>query len=192
MKSKALALLILCLCQTALAQNKYERETRIKREQFPKNALELIQDHLSHAKKIRFYQETDSTKNSYEAKFKKGRLHYSVEFDQQGTLEDIEFRITEVDIPEETWLAITKYLEQVHPKYRIKKIQQQYPVGDRATEKTVHDAFQNLILDYVNYEVVFAAKANKGFQTYEALFNSEGQLIIIRKSFPPSYDHVLY
>ena len=72
-------------------------------------------------------------------------------------------------------------------------MQQQYPVQKgQSTEKTLHNAFQNLILPEVNYELVFSAKESYGFQEYEALFNSEGQLILIRKSFPPSYDHVLY
>lgn len=71
-------------------------------------------------------------------------------------------------------------------------MQQQYPVQKDSLSKTLHNAFQNLILPEVNYELVFSAKESNGFQEYEALFNSEGQLIRIRKSFPPSYDHVLY
>ena len=76
---------------------------------------------------------------------------------------------------------------------RVKKIQQQYPLREeKSVEKTLHNAFQNLILPDVNYELVFSAKESDGFQEYEALFDSEGQLVQIRKSFPPSYDHVLY
>jgi hypothetical protein len=59
-------------------------------------------------------------------------------------------------------------------------------------EKTLYNAFQNLILPDVNYELIFSAKEKNGFQEYEALFNADGNLIAIRKSFPPSYDHVLY
>jgi hypothetical protein len=175
------------------AQHKYERESRIKVEECPNNSYEMIQEYLEDAKRVRFYQETDSIKKSFEAKFKKGRLHYSVEFNQNGVLEDVEFQIKERDIPNDTWESILHYLDENHTKYRIKKMQQQYPVvEDQSMEQTLHNAFQNLILSEVNYELVFAAKENKAYQEYEALFDSEGKLIRIRKSYPSGYDHVLY
>ena len=193
MKCNYLLFAMCCLVQIGTAQNKYERESRIEAEEFPKKSYGIIQDYLKDAKRVRFYQETDSIKKSFEAKFKKGRLHYSVEFDQNGTLEDVEFNIKERDIPNDTWGTILYYLDENHTKYRVKKIQQQYPVmEDQSIEQTLHNAFQNLILPEVNYELVFAAKENKGYQEYEALFNSEGRLMRIRKSYPLGYDHVLY
>lgn len=181
----------LCFIQIGFAQNKYEKESRIKKEAFPENAFALIESYLEDAKRIRFYQETDSTKKSFEAKFKKGRLHYSVEFNQEGDLEDVEFIINENDIPEDTWNRIKNYLNSQYPKLRIKKIQQQHPrMGD--SKKTLREAFQNLMLPHINYEIIFSSKKEKRFQSYEALFNAEGSLLNIRKSFPPSYDHVLY
>lgn len=193
MKFKYILYLLVGTAQIASAQNKYEKELRIDKDDFPNTSYLLIKDYLEDAKRVRFYQETDSTKKSYEVKFKKGRLHYSVEFDEKGLLEDVEFKIKERDIPNETWETITFYLDENHSKYRVKKIQQQYPVRKgQPTDETLHNAFQNLILPEVNYELVFSAKESNGFQEYEALFDSEGQLIRIRKSFPPSYDHVLY
>ena len=193
MKFNPILLFMLVMLQFGFAQNKYERESRIDQEEFPQASYILIQKYLEDAKRVRFYQETDSIKKSYEAKFKKGRLHYSVEFDEEGKLEDVEFEIKEQDIPNDTWGTILFYLDENHQKYRIKKIQQQYPVLDgQSNEKLLHNAFQNLILPEVNYELVFSAKKDKEFQEYEALFDAQGQLIRIRKSFPPSYDHVLY
>ncbi|RUA16746.1 MAG: hypothetical protein DSY83_05230 [Flavobacteriia bacterium] len=192
MKYKIFAIALLFMPFFGMSQEKHEQEFRIKKSQFPDAALEQIEQYLGDAKRIRFYQELDSTKKSYEAKFKKGRLHYSVEFNETGKLEDVEFIIKERDIPEDSWNAILEHLQENYPKFRIKKIQQQYPLADRESKKTLHEAFQNLILPYINYELVFSAKKDKGFQTYEALFNSEGTLINIRKSSPLSYDHVLY
>lgn len=193
MKFKYIFFLIIGTVQIISAQNKYERESKIDEDAFPNNAYILIEKYLEDAKRLRFYQETDSTKKSYEAKFKKGRLHYSVEFNDKGKLEDVEFKIKERDIPNDTWRTIQFYLKENHKKHRVKKIQQQYPVREgQSTEKTLHNAFQNLILPEVNYELIFSSKESDGFQEYEALFDSEGQLIQIRKSFPPSYDHVLY
>lgn len=193
MKFKYLLFVIVGIVQITSAQNKYEQESRIDKADFPNSAYLLIEDYLKDAKRMRFYQEIDSTKKSYEAKFKKGRLRYSVEFDEQGTLEDVEFKIKVRDIPNDTWGAIQSYLDKNHYKHRVKKIQQQYPLREeKSVEKTLHNAFQNLILPDVNYELVFSAKESGGFQEYEALFDYEGQLIRLRKSFPPSYDHVLY
>lgn len=183
---------LLCFFHVGFAQNKYEKESRIKKEAFPKKAYDLISAYLENAKRVRFYQESDSTKKSFEAKFKKGRLHYSVEFNAEGDLEDVEFVIREFDIPEDTWNTIKSYLSSNYPKLRIKKIQQQHPQVDQNPEKTVHEAFQNLMLPHINYEIIFSSKNERGFQSYEALFNAEGNLVNIRKSFPPSYDHVLY
>lgn len=192
MKYKIFTIILLFISLFALSQEKHEQEFRIKKSQFPEAALSQIEQYLGNAKRIRFYQELDSTKESFEAKFKKGRLHYSVEFNEKGKLEDVEFIITERDIPEDSWNAILEHLQENYPKFRIKKIQQQYPLANREPKKTLHEAFQNLILPYINYELVFSAKKDKGFQTYEALFNSEGSLLNIRKSSPLSYDHVLY
>lgn len=184
--------LALLFASQGWSQNKYEQERKIPKTEFPSNAYQLISNYLESAKRIRFYRETDSVKQSFEAKFKKGRLHYSVEFDELGVLEDVEFRIKEADIPEESWANITLYLQKEFSKFRIVKIQQQYPAGNNSSEKTLEQAFQNLMLPHINYELVFSSKNNKGFQTYEALFNAGGSLVKLRKSLPPSYDHVLY
>lgn len=176
----------------AFCQGKYERESRIDKGAFPQSALNQIEAYLQDARKIRFYQETDSVKQSFEVKFKKGKLKYSIEFDEKGALEDIEFTISKDDIPEESWERINDYLKHNFSKYRIKKIQQQYPLKEGQPNETIHEAFQNLILPYINYEFVFMAKNGNTFQMFEALFNAEGQLISLRKSFSSSYDHVLY
>lgn len=175
------------------AQNKYEREYRIRKSQFPTTALALIDETLKDARRIKFYKETDSAKISYEAKFKKDRLWYSVEFNEEGTLEDIEILIKEVDIPSETMEQIRNYLKESFTKYRIKRIQQQYPTSKKEpNEKTIKNAFQNLILPIINYEIIIAGKKEKGYYDYELLFGSDGSFKKIRRSLPPNYDHVLY
>ena len=150
---------------------------------------EKIQD----AKRVRFYKETDSAKTSYEAKLKKGKLHYSVEFNEQGHLEDIEILIKPIDIPQESLEAIHKYLGSQFVKFRIRKIQQQYPVSpEEDQDLTLKNAFQNLLLPSINYELIIAGKKEKSFADYEVLFNAEGAFIRLRKSLPANYDHVLY
>lgn len=175
------------------AQNKYEREFRIRKKQFPSTAIELIQEKLKDARRLKFYKETDSSKVSYEAKFKKDRLWYSVEFDERGNLEDVEVLIKEVDIPSDSFEEIKDYLKNSFSKYRIKRIQQQYPTSkEEPLEKTIKNAFQNLILPTINYELIVAGKKEREYNDYELLFGSDGAFKKIRKSLPPNYDHVLY
>lgn len=176
-----------------LAQYKYEREYRIRKEQFPEKALGYIHEKLIDAKRIRFYKETDSTKISYEAKFKKDRLWYSIEFDKDGVLEDIEILIKPVDIPDDSFAAMKTYLDKTFSKYRIRKLQQQYPIStEESVETTIKNAFQNLMLPSINYEIIVAGKKTKAFEQFEILYGADGQFKLIRKSLPPNYDHVLY
>jgi len=185
--------LLLLLPLSLLAQVKQEQELRIKKEQFPESALELLEEYLEDARRIRFYLEVENAEKGYEAKFKRGKLHYSVEFFENGELEDVEFIIKPRDIPNDSWKAIQDQLGSDYPGFRIIKIQQQHPASEGVDPKTImHQAFQNLLLPYINYEIVFSAKVDGAFRTHEATFDFEGNLIEIRMYLPPNYDHVLY
>lgn len=174
------------------AQNKYEREYRIKKSQFPENALSYISEKLEDARRIRFYKETDSSKVSFEAKFKKDRLKYSIEFDENGTLEDVEIEIKPVDIPDDVFAKINADLANRFSKYRLRKIQQHYPLENNDVETTLKNAFQNLMLPSIKYELIVSGKSDRSYEQFEALFDAEGNFEKIRKSLPPNYDHVLY
>lgn len=185
-----LTLFYLCFGYT---QYKQEREFRILQKQFPENALAFLENKIDGAKRVRYYKEMDSSRTSYETKFKKDRLHYSIEFDEQGLLEDIEITIKKVDIPDESWLNILAYLNQKFQDLKIRKIQQQYPVQENeSVETTLKNAFQNLLLPTLNYELIVSAKEQKNYQQYEILFDAEGNFKKLRKSLPANYDHVLY
>lgn len=190
--TRLLVWLFLASVTMASSQKKYEREYRIRKSQFPEKGLAYIDEKLEDARHVRFYKETDSTKISYETKFKKDRLKYSVEFSKEGTLEDIEIQIKSVDIPDDAFAEMNKYLEENFIKYSIQKIQQQYPVGENDAKTTVKNAFQNLMLPYVKYELIVSGKKDRGYAQYEVLFDAKGDFEKIRKSLPPNYDHVLY
>lgn len=179
-------------CQHGLAQNKYEREYRIRKSQFPAKALSLIENSIKGFKRVKFYKETDSTKVSFEAKLKKERLWYSLEFNKEGILEDVELLIKPTDIPNETYTKIEEYLNKNFNKYRIKRLQQQYPVRNDTPETTLKNAFQNLILPSNNYELIVVGKKENAYLDYEILFDADGNFKNIRTSLPPNYDHVLY
>lgn len=182
----------LTVCSITAGQKKQEQEFRIDKNELPKTILPLLTNHLQDVKRLRFYKEQDGNSTSFEVKFKKGRLHYSVEFDSIGTLEDVEFIINEHDIPSESLKSIQRYLGETYGKFRIKKIQQQYLNEKGETETVLKKAFQNLIIPEINYEIIVTSKKQKGFNEYEVTFNAMGHHILTRKSTMAKYDHVLF
>ncbi len=188
-----LMILSLLWCFPGRAQAKYEREFRIKQADFPQKALTLIKDEIQGVKRLRFYKEIDSTTISFEAKFKKDRLFYSIEFNTEGELQDIEILIQESDIPNDVLEAITAHLKQTYSNFKIRKIQQQYPLrkGEQL-RGLLKEAFQNLLLPYINYELIISCKAVSGRREFEYLFNAKGNFLSKRESLPANYDHILY
>jgi hypothetical protein len=193
MKAKIPALLIALLCSSVSAQVKYEREFRIKKSQFPEASYQVAAPYLDGVRKLRFYKEIDSSRQSFEIKFKRDKLHYSIEFNDQDVLEDIEVGIKPVDIPRESFQAISQYLDGNFIKYNIRKIQQQYPASAfSSAQETFRVAYQNLILPEIRYELMVHTKTDSGYRDYEVLFDSRGTFLMRRESLPPNYDHVLY
>lgn len=195
MKCKFVILVTILLTApvAGLAQAKYEREFRIRKTQFPPAGLEVAAPFLEGTRRVHYYQETDSNRVSYEIKFKKGRLRYSVEFSAEGELEDIELGIKPVDIPANTWEAIEAHLTDTLGKHRTVKIQQQYPRAAFASDsETFRMAFQNMLLPEIRYEIMVQARGDKGFREYEVLYDHQGLFLSMRESLPPNYDHVLY
>jgi hypothetical protein len=185
--------LFLINISVGFAQNKYEREFRIRKSQFPVVAHDLIKDKITDAKRLRYYKEIDSAKISFEAKFKKDRLWYSVEFNEDGALEDIEILIKPIDIPSDTYTKIEDYLDREYAKYKIKRLQQQYlATPNEAVEITLKNAFQNLMLPSINYELIVSGKKDRSYIQFEFLFDAQGNFLNKRQSLPPNYDHVLY
>lgn len=176
-----------------LAQEKYEREFRIRKAQFPESAYTAVKGYLNKTRRIRFYKEIDSSEQRFEIKFKKDRLHYSIEFDKNAKLEDVEIRVKEIDLPNASYSAIVSFLEATFEKHRIRKIQQQYPRDAFSSDtETLKKAFQNLLLPQLKYELIILGKKEAGYNEYQVLFDSEGNFIRLRKALPANYDHVLY
>jgi len=107
------------------AQEKFEKEYRIKTEEVPVKALKFVTQ-LGFTKKVKWYREEGLTQTSIEAKSKKNREKYSIEFDELGTIEDIEKKIAWSSIPLSTRNNIRSYFDTAHQKICIQKIQIQY------------------------------------------------------------------
>mgnify|MGYP003624847459 FL=1 len=188
----SLFLVFLCFNFSLLfSQEKYEREHRINKTDFPAKASDLIQEKIVDSKKIKFYKEIDSLKITFKAKFKEDRLWYSIDFNKDGDLDNIKVQIKSVDIPNDSFETITSYLEDSFKSYKIKNIQQKYAANNEV-DVTFKNAFQNLMLPSLQYELLIAGKMNTHKEQFQILFDAEGVFKSSRKSLPPNYDHVLY
>ncbi|UOY04758.1 hypothetical protein L0P88_12400 [Muricauda sp. SCSIO 64092] len=183
--------ILLFFCVASFGQKKQEQEFRIDKKELPNGVLALLSNYLENTKRLRYYKERDGEKSSYEVKFKKDKLHYSIEFDEKGALEDVELLIKQTDIPNAAFDNMTTYLQSNHKKYRIKKIQRQYVnTGDAA--QTLKEAFQNRILPKLKYELIIATKDENGYGEFELTFDANGEHLLTRKAVKTKYDHVLF
>lgn len=175
------------------AQDKIERQHRIKKKQFPSEALKTIGEHNNGVKRLKFYREVDTAQKTYTAKFKKARLFYEMNFDQSGKFKSMGFNVKRIDIPEESFEHIANYLAQNFEKSKIRKMQQLYPIkGNGSREKTIKNVFQNLMVPSMFYKLLVRAKKGGGLTDYSIMFDAEGNLSELRKSLPANYDRVLY
>jgi hypothetical protein len=171
------------------AQVKYESEHRILKSNFPIEGLELIKEKLVHTKRIKYYKEIDSAITNYKAKFKKDRLWYTINFNEDGNFKNVALQIKNIDIPNESFENILGYLDKNHSLYKIKKMYQQYDHNSNI-DTTFKNAFQNLMIPSLNYEIEVETKKEK--LEFIILFDAGGIFQNSRKSLPKNYDHVLY
>jgi len=190
--------LLLCLgfslCCTAQKSFKHEKESRIEKNAFPQNALELLEKTLpKKVKKLKYYKEQDSLKISYETKLKFEKQKYSIEFSNEGMLEDVEVTIKKKDIPPKTLKKIKSYLNENYKSFRIKKIQQQYSKTTTIdAEKVIKNAFSNKRDALFSYEIIAEVKKKKKRYFIEITFTKDGDFTMVRTIIQSSYDHILY
>ncbi|UZO79287.1 hypothetical protein NBT05_09920 [Aquimarina sp. ERC-38] len=175
-------------------QKKYEREYRIQKTEFPVSAIDYLKQNNFTTCKIKYYLESDSTNQSYEAKFKYKDHRYSVEFNTNGILEDIEVNVDLDWLDKSLQEQIATRLDSLFKKHRILKVQVQYPNTEVENTTVIAKAAKTLDTSILhNYELLVAArKEDEGYSDYELLFDKKGNVLKIRKSVPPAYGYILY
>ena len=78
---------------------------------------------LGNVRNLKYYKEVDSSNTTYTLKFREGRMHYHLDFNEKGTLQNTGFTVKEVDIPMETYARIGAVLNANFDKIKIKYIQ---------------------------------------------------------------------
>ena len=180
MKRTALLFFSTCflIIKTGACQTKYEREYRIEPTLVPERALQFIAA-LPFKNKIKWYREEGLNSTSLEAKTRHLSKKYSIEFDTLGKVEDIEIVISRKELPEDPRNAITRYLDSVHTRYRLRKIQLQYAGAAEALRALVTKG-KTQERHAVNFEIVVKGKTDGRYRLLEYLFSEEG--VMLRKA----------
>jgi hypothetical protein len=174
---------------------KKEVEVSIRQHQMPEKSLRLLADLLPEARRVRFYQETDGEKVSYESKLKWRGSRYSIEFYTDGSLMDIEKRIKFRSLPPNIGEQVKLQLEAEFRWYKVRRVQAQFSaqVPDQPDAEVIRKFMKN---DYQNltirYEMEVDGKAGGEVGAYELLFDAGGALVKKRPIVRRPLDNLLY
>jgi len=169
-----LTVLLILIFLSSFSQLKYEKESRLKRTDIPPIASEML-DSLAIPGKIKWYSEQSLTGNSIEAKFRLNKKHYSIEFDTEGNLQDVEITIQLNEIPDKVKEIIFKNLESDFNKYSIQKIQVHYP-GNNPEILSIIKNPPKETANTVKYELIVNGKTGNTTKQYEMVFENNGIL----------------
>ena len=122
--------------------------------------------------RVRWYKQHGFENNSFEAKFKHKRQNYSVEFQEDGTLKDVEVLIRVADINDVLFEKIDAKLKAELSEYRITRLQRQIVASSTEISKYFENK-SNLASLKQNYEMVLWTRINNKIITYEYLFDSK-------------------
>lgn len=160
------------------AQDKIEREYRIEETAVPAIALEFIQA-MGLNTPIKWYLEQGIDAQTYEAKTTYNGQDYSIEFNNDGRIEDLEITIDFNQLPDAFKKHINLLLSSTSDRFKIIKTQSQYISLYPDILKKVPAGVAPLI---PNYELVVRHRIASGtYKNYEYLINPSGALISMRE-----------
>lgn len=190
-KSGYILFLLLLIGITGFAQDKIEREKRIKKEEFPQAALALLEKEFLQLKRLRCYLETDGTARSVEAKFRYKGQKISAEFSEDGHLQDAEVLVKFSKINPKVRSQIKQFLDQQFDRWRIEKTQRQYLTLE-TPEKTLKRVVAETVDPAVNFELIVLTKKDGVVSRFEMLFDGAGTHQQTRKVIRRAYDFLIF
>jgi hypothetical protein len=194
MKHLAYSLFLFLASASLSAQVKFEQERSIKAQAAPEIARKLIAE-LATKTNIHWYLEQRLEGIAYEAKYKSDGRRYSVEFDQEGVLEDVEREFQWREIPQPAAEAMRTHLDSTYLRHRVRKVQEQFSgslpairerlqqstaaksavsKGNASHETRISDNGTALVL---RYEIVVQVKTHQGSTLQELLFDEQGRML---------------
>jgi|TARA_B100000949_G_C14250067_1_gene437710 flagellar capping protein FliD len=187
----ALYTVVFFLTATGFSQVKKEYEKRISEADFPAEALSLISPFKKEFNRLKYYKEFDGDNQSFEAKFKYESSHYSVEFNNEGKLEDVELKLSKNKLPKALWEAIKLNLDSNYERWKLEKLQCQYSHINNPKE-TLEKALNKTQTKQENYELIVAIKQKGKLKKMEILFNARGEVLNRRDILRRSYDFLIF
>lgn len=161
------------LSVSALAQQKFEKEYRLKTAEVPLLARQFV-DSLDFDRRVKWYMEVSQNGTSVEAKGRRDGKRYSVEFDTTGKIQDVEIEVPFGAIPDAVQSTMTQQLQGEFEKYRILKIQQQF-TGTR-NELLTYLTNEGTPSPNTRYEAMVKGSKNGERQEFEYTFSSRGEI----------------
>lgn len=170
----ALIVILLLVSGNVFSQLKYEKESRLKRSEIPVAALNLLES-IAVPGKIKWYLEEGLQGKTIEAKFRFNNNYYSIEFDTQGNLQDIEKTISFTEVPDNVKESVIKKLESEFSKFSITKTQVHYPGKNPEIVSIIRNPRAE-IPNHVKYELIVNGKTGNTAKQYEMIFDHNGVL----------------
>ena len=186
----SLLLVLVCCLTKSFAQDKFEKESRIKKAQVPATALNFIKA-AGFSQKIKWYKEESLVGYSYEAKTIDQGRKYSVEFDSLGKIEDIEYKISWAVIPPLAKAKIEAYFDRKYQKKKIVKVQVQVSGPSPNLIQWIKDKKTPPEIT-TKYELVIKGSKAKQSQMMEYLFTEAGTVERASKIVLKNTDHLEY
>lgn len=175
MQKRILLLALFCCLVPGVSwgQQKFEKETRIKPSKVPGPAQQFIAA-IPFPRKVKWYQEENLSSSSFEAKTRYNKHKYSIEFDTDGELQDVEIKIKWAAVPELTKTAIQEYLKKTFDQFRYSKIQEQLS-GETAAiiNHLLGEEKKETIT--TQYEIVLKGKKAGQTSWFEYTFDAQGK-----------------
>lgn len=162
--------------QGLTAQYKYEKEERINEDEVPEQALDFVKE-IQPTRKDKWYREQNLDGEAIEVKLKRNGERYSIKFDTEGELIDVEKLIKWRDIPEETRDEIDEEWEEFFERRRIEKIQIHYKDDAENLIRFIQSPEGAPLETPIYYEIVVKGKTEGPYQLYEFLFDEEGEKV---------------
>lgn len=158
----------------AFAQQKFEKEYRLKTAEVPLLARQFV-DSLNFDRRVKWYMELSQNGTSVEAKGRRDGKRYSVEFDTTGKIQDVEIEVPFGAIPDEVQSRMTQQLQGEFDRYKILKMQEQF-TGTRNELLTYLTKPQGTPAPTTRYEAIVKGSKNGEMIEFEFTFSSRGEI----------------
>ncbi|MDT0555141.1 hypothetical protein [Patiriisocius hiemis] len=186
----SLFLIMILFIQSSFSQEKFEREYRLKLEEVPQSAREFVEQ-FNFNKKVKWYKEESDKGNSIEAKTKFKGDRYSIEFETNGVLQDLEITTHIDNLTSRAKSAVLKKFLEDFDKFRIVKIQHQY-IGETSVLLEFFNNKSKRKEVTENYEIVVRGKKDKVYRKYEYLFSASGKFLSKKRIILRNTDNLEY